>query len=538
MLNAVLENLREYWLVHSLLTLYTGLLAWHAWEGNRRTKGLADYYVGGRAMGGVVLGLSFFATYSSTNSFVGFAGQSFTWGAPWLLLVPFLVGFSLFAWRFVAPRLREFTARLDSLTIPDLIGFRFGSSAARVFAAVIVLFASFFYMTAVFKGIGNLLEAFLEIPYPYAIGIVFAIVVVYTVVGGFISVVKTDAVQGVVMIIAAIILFTGTAQAAGGLSAFATVREQPGGEDLFRWGGGIAVPVLLGVLFSGTVKFAVEPRQLSRFYALRDRTAARTGLWVSTLTIAIVYAMLTPIGIYARHILDGGLTDTDRVVPELLTSAAIFSPGASAFLLLAMVAAAMSSLDSVLLVMASTADRDLVGVWRRSATDRQAMRSTRLWIVLFATITALIALNPPGSIVTLTALSGSLYAACFFPAVLLGLHWRGGNGASVIASFVTGLLVLFTWKYVPGSEIVHEVFPALLLSLAAYVIVALITPPTPSPAIDEAFVRVQRRAEREKPSASVKGSAAGDESAVGTPARRDAAAPAPPRPAAPPGPHP
>ncbi len=486
-MSALLENLREYWMVHTLLTAYTGMLAWHAWQGNRSTRGVADFYVGGRSMGGVVIGLSFFATYSSTNSFVGFAGQSYTWGLPWLLLVPFLVGFSLFAWRFVAPRLRDFAASLDSLTIPDFIGFRFQHTPARVLAAVIVLFASFFYMTAVFKGIGNLLETFLEIPYRVAIGIVFVIVVLYTVIGGFISVVKTDAVQGVVMIVGAFILFTGTVAAAGGPETFLAVREQPGGEELFRWGGGVAIPVLLGVLFAGTVKFAVEPRQLSRFYALESRAAARTGLWVSTGTIALVYLLLTPIGLYARRIVPEGLTDTDLVVPTLLSSPEVFSPGASAFLLVAMVAGAMSSLDSVLLVMASTCDRDLVGIARRDRTERQAVRATRFYVFLFAAITALIALNPPGGIVTLTALSGSLYAACFFPALFLGLHWRGGNGTGTVASFLTGLLVLFTWKYVPGGEVVHEVFPALLLSTLAYVGLGVAGTPTPSPAVDRIF---------------------------------------------------
>lgn len=486
-MSALLENLREYWMVHSLLVAYTGMLAWHAWQGNRSTHGVADYYVGGRSMGGVVIGLSFFATYSSTNSFVGFAGQSYTWGLPWLLLVPFLVGFSLFAWRFVAPRLRDFAQALDSLTIPDFIGFRFDHTPARVLAAVIVLFASFFYMTAVFKGIGNLLEAFLEIPYRLAIGIVFVVVVLYTVIGGFISVVKTDAVQGVVMIVGAVILFTGTVAAAGGPGTFMAVRDQPGGAELFQWGGGVAVPVLFGILFAGTVKFAVEPRQLSRFYALKSRAAARTGLWVSTGTIAVVYLLLTPIGIYARRIVPEGITDTDLVVPTLLASPEVFAPGASAFLLVAMVAGAMSSLDSVLLVMASTCDRDIVGVARRERTEGQAVRATRLYVVLFATITALIALNPPGGIVTLTALSGSLYAACFFPALFLGLHWRGGSGTGVMASFLTGLLVLFTWKYVPGSQVVHEVFPALFLSLAAYLGVSLVTPPTSSEAVDRVF---------------------------------------------------
>ena len=223
-MSAILDSLLTYWPVHLLLAVYTGVLAYHAWQGSRETHGLADYYVGGRSMGGVTLGLSFFATYSSTNSFVGFAGQSYEWGIAWLLLAPLTVIMSALAWRFVAPRLRAFTEELESLTIPDFIGFRFASTPARVVAAVIVLFASFFYMIAVFKGIGTLVQAFLEIPYEAAIVVVFVIVVAYTMIGGFISVVKTDAVQGVVMIIAAMLLFGGTVRAAGGVGALAAVR--------------------------------------------------------------------------------------------------------------------------------------------------------------------------------------------------------------------------------------------------------------------------------------------------------------------------
>lgn len=475
MIDAVLDNLRTYWMVHLLLAGYTLLLAYHAWEGNRGTRGVSDYYVGGRSMGGVVLGLSFFATYSSTNSFVGFSGQAYDWGLPWLLFVPTAVVFCLFAWTVVAPRLREFTEELGSLTIPDFIGFRFDSTPARVLAAVVVILASFLYMTAIFKGIGNLLEVFLDIPYRTAIWIVFAVVFLYTAVGGFISVVKTDTVQGVVMIVAAVLLFAGTVDAAGGIASLGEVRHQPGGEALFRWGGGVAVPVLLGVLFAGLVKFVVDPRQLSRFYALKGRRAARTGLWVSTLTFGGVYALLIPVGIYARRIFPTGVEDTDLVVPSLLTEGSVFGEGVAAFLLVAMVAAAMSSLDSVLLVMASTAERDVVGVLRGERTEAQEIRWTRGWIFLFALVTALIALNPPGGIVSLTAFSGSLYGACFFPAVVLGLYWPRGSGAGVVASFAVGVGVLLGWDLVPGSEVLHEVFPALLLSTLTYAGVSLAT---------------------------------------------------------------
>lgn len=497
MIEAILDNLRQYWMVHALLGVYTVMLAWHAWAGKRETRGLTDYYVGGRAMGGVAIGLSFFATYSSTNSFVGFSGQAYGWGLPWFLLVPFIVGFCLFAWLWVAPRLRDFTEALDSVTIPDFIGFRFGSDGARVFAALIVLAASFFYMTAVFKGIGNLLEVFLEIPYRVAIAIVFVIVMAYTAVGGFISVVKTDSVQGVIMVLAGVLLFRGTVDAAGGLGALAELRQMPDTEALFTWSGGVAFPVLLGVLFAGTVKFAVEPRQLSRFYALESRAAARTGLWVSTLTFAAVYTLLVPIGLYARAILPGGLEDTDLVVPNLLILGEVFSPGVAAFLLVALIAAAMSSLDSVLLVMASTCERDLVGMWRgREASEARAVLGTRVYVVLFAAITAVIALDPPGGIVRLTALSGSLYAACFFPAILLGLHWRPGNGAAVMASFVAGLTTLVGWPFLPVvSGLLHEVFPALVLSFAAYVAVSRRTEPYPSEVIEGLFRAEAERAE-------------------------------------------
>ena len=488
MLSAILDNVRTYWMVHLLLAVYTVLLAYHAWYGNRETKGVTDYYVGGRSMGGLAIGLSFFATYSSTNSFVGFSGQAYEWGIAWLLLVPVIVGMCVIAWTVVAPRLRVFTEALGSLTIPDFIGFRFESRTARVAAAFIVIFASFFYMTAVFKGIGNLLEAFLDIPYRSAIVIVFFIVMTYTVLGGFISVVKTDAVQGVIMALAALLLFLGTAQAAGGVGAWTAVRDAPETAGLFRWGDSVAVPVVLGVLFAGTVKLAVEPRQLSRFYALKSQEALKLGFKVSVVAFAAVYAVLIPVGIYARRIIPSGVEDTDVIVPQLLTMDGVFHPGVAAFLLVAMVAAAMSSLDSVLLVMASTTERDIVSIARRRERDERGMLHwTRVWVAVFAAITAVIALNPPGGIVALTSLSGALYGACFGPAILLGLFWRRGSGTAVLASFAAGIAVLVIWPRLPVvADALHEVFPAVALSFLAFWAVGRSTP-RPSPKVERLF---------------------------------------------------
>jgi len=451
---------------------YTALMALHALQGHRATRSVTDYYVGGRSMGGVVLGLSFFATYSSTNSFVGFAGQAWSYGLPWLLLVPCILFFVWLAWTAVAPRLRRFTEALESVTIPDFIGFRFESPSARLAAALIVLFASVLYMTAVFKGIGTLLAVKLELSYAASIGLVLLIVMGYTAIGGFVSVVRTDGVQGVLMLIAAVVLFGGTARAAGGVGVVARLGSLPGGERLLRWDAGLPLPLLLGILIAGSMKFVVEPRQLSRFYALRDERALRQGLLVSIGAFALAYALLVPIGLYARFVLPPELSDTDRVVPELLATSGVFSAPVAALLLVAMVAAAMSSLDSVLLVVASTFERDVLAPFRARNDERATLRATRLWVAAFAALTAAVALEPPGGIVALTAFSGSLYAACFFPAVVLGLHWPRGDGASALASFATGIGVLLAWPRLPWAGDLHRVFPALALSTLVYVLLA------------------------------------------------------------------
>lgn len=467
---------QEHWIALTLLGLYGVMLVRHALEGRRETHGRADFYVGGRHMGGVVLGLSFFATYSSTNSFVGFSGQAYSYGAPWLLLAPLVVVFSFASWLWIAPRLRAFTGAVDSVTLADYVGFRFESRHARTLAALLVIFASFLYMTAVFKGIGNLLEIFLEIPYLAAILFVFLVVMGYTAAGGFISVVKTDAVQGIIMIVAGVLLFWGTVTAAGGLGAIELVRSAPETARLFRWDAAMPFPVLIGIVVAGTLKFIVDPRQLSRFYALADRTAVRRGLWVSTGAFLLVYSLILPIGLYAHVILGSAVADTDLIVPNLLAGATILPAFPAAFIVVAMLAAAMSSLDSVLLVMASTWQRDVVSLFHR-VEEKKAVRETRRYVALFAVITALIAVNPPGSIVTLTALSGSLYAACFFPAIVLGLFWKRGTGAAVIGSFVAGVVVLIGWDWLPIGGLVHEVFPAMALSMLAYVGLSLAAPP-------------------------------------------------------------
>jgi len=442
--------------------------------GRARSSTVADYYVGGRSFGGVAIGISFFATYASTNSFIGNSGKSWSYGLPWLFNLGFMVLFCLLSWWWVAPRMRAATQALGSLTLPEWFGARFDDQRVRGAAALIVVFASLLYMTAVFKGIGNLLEVFLGLPYGVVIVLVLLVVVLYTAAGGFHSVVRTDVLQGLLLATGSIVLFAGVTRAAGGVGAILDVPSRPGAEHLFSLDAAMPFPVLLGILFAGSVKLVVEPRQLSRFFALRDTAAARTGVSVAVLGVLVVLGLLLPIGLYARLILPAeAISDTDLVVPTLL-SLDIFDPWVAALLVLAMVAAAMSSLDSVLLVAASTLQRDLLSLRAPGeVSEAFALSRTRALVVGLCVLTAALAWRPPGGIVELTIWSGSLYASCFLPPLLGGLFSRRGDGPVALASMLSGLLVLLAWPRLPLADRAHEVFPALASSLCVFVLGSL-----------------------------------------------------------------
>ncbi len=470
----MLSWMSQHWLAVLLLAAYTVMLLYNAYVGRRASTSLAGYYVGGRNLGGLAIGVSFFATFASTNSYIGHAGKGYDYGLPWLLMAASLVFFTWVSWRWVGPGMRRFAGQWDALTIPDYLGSRFAGTgraggALRVTAALVIVFCSILYLIAIFKGAGHLFQLFLNVPYTAAVGITLLIVVLYTSIGGFVSVVRTDVVQGVLMLLGSVTIFYFVTRAAGGVDALGALAEMPDKDFLFELNGAIPLLVLMGISLSGSLKLLVDPRQISRFFALRDDKAVRQGVWVAIIGLLVIQGCLFPVGLYAHLIMDG-VSDTDLIVPTMVADPAVFPLWAGDFLIVAIMAAAMSSMDSVLLVAASTLYKNLLQplAGGRTEVNRQVWW-TRLAVVGFAAAAAGLALNPPGDIVQITIFSGSLYAVCFFPAVVLGLHWRHGTAGAVLASMAAGVLVLLGWLWLDLQHQLHEVFPALLSSLAVYV---------------------------------------------------------------------
>ena len=466
--------LEEHWLRLLFMTGYLAMLAYHCWAAQRETHSLDDYLIGGRKLGGWVIALSFYATFVSTNSFVGHAGKSWDAGLIWYIKGVVIVLSCYMAWYLVAPRFFIKALEYKSLTLPDFLGRRYDSLSLRRISAIVIFMAAVLYLIAVYKGSALALQQFLGLNYQVAAVAIFLVVTAYTLAGGFRSVVLTDTVQGVLMAIGAVALMVAVLYKGGGLTAIVeNIRTQD--PDLVSWQGKMPIMTILGLAIAGGMKMLVDPRQISRIYGLKDKKALGVARIVSPLLIFITYLCLLPIGAFAHALIPAdAINDSDLVTPFLLGTAEVLGPILSSFFLLVLLSAAMSSLDSVLLVAASSVGRDIMVIGDK---DPRVLTRTRVWVVVISLLGMLLALNPFGDIVGITAFSGSLYAACFIPTLVLGLYWKGGTAIGAFSCVLLGSTTVSAWHFakLAGWTTLHEVYVGFGVAVLAYVLVSLVT---------------------------------------------------------------
>ena len=466
----------DHWLQLALIGVYFVMLAHHARAGRRQSGSVDGYLVAGRNLGGVVIALSFYATFMSTNTFIGAAGKSWDHGISWCVGGVVLTGLACGSWLVVAPRFVPLTREYGSLTVADFLGTHYRSTVVRRLAGGIVAFSSVLYLIAIYRGASLAIEVFLDLPYVGCVIVAAGVVTAYTLIGGFQSVVMTDAVQGVLMLIGAVALFVALLTAGGGVGgvlgrledadpALTTLSNADG------LGAALAYSVAVGV------KYLVEPRQLSRFYGLRDRAALKTAAWIAPLAILVSYCCLLPLGVMARSVLEpDAIAGTDQVVPYLLGPGDVLGPVVGTLFLLVLLSAAMSSIDSVLLVAASTISRDLfrLAQTRRPDEDtRDEVRRSRVWIVVVSLTAAAAALLPLSrDIIRMTKFSGSLYGACFLPALVAGLFVRRRVAAAAVATMVVGSVCVIGVFVLRETGVVslQEVYPGIAAGILVFLV--------------------------------------------------------------------
>lgn len=458
------------------VAIYLAVMGHHAWLGKQKVHSLSDYLVAGRNLGGWVVALSFYATFMSTNTFIGAAGKSWDAGLIWCVGIVVYVGLCGVAWYVVAPRFVPLARQYGSLTIADFLGYHYQSLALRRFSAAIIVFASVIYLVAIYKGSALALEGMLGFSYPVALIMIFVLVTAYTLAGGFQSVILTDAVQGTLMVLGSVGIAMMLLLRGGGLFAMLeTVKIQDSG--LVSWSGKMSWLNVIGLSLAVGIKYVVEPRQLSRFYGLKNKKALKQAALIAPVLVCVTYVALLPVGVLSHALIpESAIQSSDEVIPYLLSESQIFGPVVSSLFLLVLLSAAMSSIDSVLLVAGSAMDHDLIAS-NRVEFESEGVSGVRFWVVVISMVSVLVALSPfAQDIMSMTSLSGALYGACFLPTLVVGLFLPKLSVRASLSSCVTGLFAVVGWHVVKRFEwtSIHEVYVGLFVGMLVFLIVTVI----------------------------------------------------------------
>ena len=459
---------------------------------SRRITDIRDYYVGGKKLGYWIAALSARATGESGWLLIGVTGMGAMMGvSAYWIVVGEVLGVYL-SWQFLAKKFKIATDKYDSITVPDYLVSRFGSTSntLRIISATALSLFVVIYVSAQIDTTGKTFESFLNINYYTGILIGFGIVLMYISTGGFLAVAWSDFFQGILMFIGLVILPIVTIFYIPDLSAFCKGLSaiDPGLTDI--WGsGGFNLLNLVSVigLISIGIGFLGSPQVYVRFMSIKDENEIKKGKWVAVWYTLITDTSAVTIGLLGRYLLTSVGQDPvlaighagedvlasllDMVMPNVIIGVYIA----------AVLSAIMSTVDSLLVVASSAVTRDFYQQIFHPEIKNDALTSlSKIVTVVIAILALSIALlvsvlSPDRTVFWFVIFGWSGIAATFVPVIILSLLWDGFTEKGAIASMIVGFLSVSIFKFIipklPTVGIYFDkldvMFPSVLLAMIA-----------------------------------------------------------------------
>lgn len=464
-----------------LLMIGIGIYAWR-----KSTDSSEGYILGGRGLSPSVTALSAGASDMSGWLLLGLPGALFVSGLSQSWIGIGLTLGALLNWIIVAPRLREQTEYYDnSLTIPGFLGNRFPSQARllRMVSAVIIVAFFAVYTASGLVGGGKLFASAFGGDYMTGVLLTLGIVLVYTVIGGFLAVSLTDFVQGLIMMLALVImpiviLTTGQGNGVGQAVDRLTAIDA----DYFSMAKGMTLLGWISAMAWGLGYFG-QPHIIVRFMAIRSVRDVPVARNIGMVWMVISVAGAVGVGVFGRAYAErNGLAVSDPETIFIILSDLLFHPVVTGFLYAALLAAIMSTVSSQLLVSSSSLTEDIYHtLLKRGASDRELVNIGRLTVLAVGLIAALIAADPDAQVLGLVSNAWAGFGAAFGPLVVLSLTWKRMTGAGAVAGLVVGAVTVGLWIWLGlnqsllGGEGLYEIVPGFVASWIAIVLVSMVT---------------------------------------------------------------
>lgn len=466
---------------------YTFVLLWFGKGGFKRTKDNRDFFVAGNSLGLKASIFTFTATWFSAASMQGLTGTLYAYGysvilysvVGWFLGAVFLV--------FMAVKLKDY----DIITVPEYFKIRYNSRLLQGFGGLVIVICYILYIIIQIRGFGIVMSELLDINYTLSIFLVY-LFVIYTTFGGLFSVTRTDGLNF-------ILLFIGTMLAAfiilkdiGGITLmnqkagliatkpfpdFPHVIEEGGLLDPFC--NGIQRPsMIFTVCLAWGLGLAANPQYAIRVSSAKDKKTAVKMICFSVLILAVIYVGILIIGIGAR-VLEPSVSSigsVDEIFPHIINNI-IYSP-LSGFILISIAAAAISTANSQLLILASGFSYDIYkNFLNPEISEERLLNVNRIFIFLAGTISLILSIKPPKSLLIYGSHIWGIFSVTFLLPLYGGLYWKKATREGAMASFIGGLITISIFFainiLVKGSDmIIHPVLPGVVVSLILFYVVS------------------------------------------------------------------
>jgi len=474
---------------------YTIFILWFGKYCFNKTKTPKDFYIANSSLGLFTSISTFAGTWFSAASMLGLTGSLYAFGYSAMLYS--VIGWFSGAFLIVllAGKLKKYSIQ----TVPEFFLVRYGNPFLQAASGLIIIIGYVFYIVIQIRGFGIVMNRLLDIPYTLAIFLVY-LFILYTTFGGLYSVARTDIINFILIlsgcVFAGFIILTKlNSLTYMHLQAAKINTEVIKGSGFYTSTGSLLDPfanglqpplLLLSSFFGWGLGLAANPQYAIRIISAKDRKTATNMVGITVLILFTIYSSIVIIGLGSRVLMPtaSGISSIDEIFPYIIDN--IIGSRYSGFILISTIAAAISTANSQLLILASGFCHDIYkNLVNPTINEETFLNLNRLFVGLGGTLSLLLAFNPPPSLLIFGAKIWGIFASTFLVPLYGGVFWKKATSEGALAAFLGGLFTslpfyMFKIGYVSITPItsdymVNPALPGVIISFILFVVVSLLT---------------------------------------------------------------
>lgn len=384
-----------------------------------------DFYLAGKRSKTLYITGSLLATIIGSSAILGTINLSYSqgWAAGWLMLCASIGCFALLP-------MAKYVSRYGKYTLPQLVGDFYGKTAERV-CSIIIPIAWIGVIAAQVIGAAMIISGYIGISYELAVLLTGAIFILYTVIGGQISVIKTDFVQ-TIMIFVGLFVFALFLHKHTPLNSFTTFHETfPFNRNFTPWN-------LVVLLFTYSSTFFVGPDIYSRLFCAKSEKTASKSVLITAIMLFFFAFLIAFVGVSLAHLFPH--IDSTKTISLITAIDTYLPPWVSGLVIAAFLSAVLSSASTTLLTSSTILSEPILK--RKKGEEKFSTKNTRIFILILGIAAMVLALKIT-SIISSLLIALTLFSGAFIIPIAAGLFgFRVVRKTGVAAMIIGGTIAL------------------------------------------------------------------------------------------------